>query len=1118
MAKIDKILKFNEGELGRHILNIGIEPDICCGSPLRLFVDKDNELLPGVYFSVTTPTTPRVRTFSTEDDHVLISEDDRNITITVRYDKSPTGWTEDTIQDFKFIIDPTCGDNIPPTEINGQIEWSVMFTCKLEIQKHVEGQASTNPLGIIKGKLHGGLPPYLVILEKNNGKNSDDWRQAPGTPALTLESAGEEFTFDGLDVGFYRLFVEDKRGFFPNNRCEVKLEKTPDLNFNITSPPKNTPCFDEKRYQISRNGAEDGVIRFNLLSNSKPIKIYWEGPFVNEPDLSAPIDAESLETSASLQDKVIKRTQPGNGNGVGDLVNVGAGWYKVTVVDGYKNMGTDKIELKEPKKTKVSVNEDDTSAPCAAGASNGNISLEIEGDPLRNKDEAFEIIWTYNSQTIDLENTSVLDPRANWADRGCEKLDMLDISGLIPDPTRRYNEIRDTTRLTYQGMRAGTYEVTVKDCTGDVIGPISISLEDPEPIRVSISDPLHACSCEAPDDTGAIRVTLSAGRYPFTITLEGEQHPPIEVVVTENEDTNDNILPFTKFIGDIPSDHWTLSVTENDLDSEIDECKDESESFEFSIKKPDSFNFEVVEEETRIPACGDSSNGRVSIVRSNDCNITDESLIIESEPTIKWFANGFPYNGKVDETRDEFGKLKNTISNLSGGIVYQYEITFNEISSLCGEISPIVQTVELDTPPDTEIVFDVTNISKPSESDGAITISINNGTGPYEVKWTGPSGFSEQGTDLFTINTLSKGGYTAFITDANGCTATASVNLEEPPALEAILDEDTVVDGEQTDLTTAYLCKEGIANIAVENVEFFDDESLYPFTLTLSKDGEVIETKNGIDAETEFVADTYYYQFTNLDVGEYTVLVEDSTQQEVEITFTIEVDPALDNPCKLKENFRIVFVANGSETDPVSVLRDMDGNEVLETEEEFVGYIQFRIRRFIPGGIDPEICMDPDYTCCKSFYIELAESSNLEFDQSGIIATGINKIQPYSGSSDMIDIMQIEEVNGANRKMLIIDDDRNITDSSNPSNGSLITLKVKSIDGTTLADASVTKSIDGVSSFLEHELDANDNSIQSSASVAPGDLLFDSPLKYTLYCAACSDENNGYIDCNQKQN
>ncbi|MBL8010381.1 MAG: SprB repeat-containing protein, partial [Flavobacteriales bacterium] len=66
---------------------------------------------------------------------------------------------------------------------------------------------------------------------------------------------------------------------------------------------------------------------------------------------------------------------------------------------------------------------------------------------------------------------------------------------------------------------------------------------------------------------------------------------------------------------------------------------------------------------------------------------------------------------------------------------------------------------------------------------GSIDLSVSGGVSPYAFAWTGPGGFSSTSADL--SGGLTAGTYTVVVTDAHGCTATASWTLGQPAALNA---------------------------------------------------------------------------------------------------------------------------------------------------------------------------------------------------------------------------------------------------------------------------------------------------------------------------------------------
>src|SRR5690606_24229806 len=83
--------------------------------------------------------------------------------------------------------------------------------------------------------------------------------------------------------------------------------------------------------------------------------------------------------------------------------------------------------------------------------------------------------------------------------------------------------------------------------------------------------------------------------------------------------------------------------------------------------------------------------------------------------------------------------------------------------------TPLAHTVTLSG-------FNGYNVSCNSANDGSATIQMNNGTTPYTYTWSN----AQNGA---TAQNLSAGSYTVSVVDANTCSATASVTLDEPTPL-----------------------------------------------------------------------------------------------------------------------------------------------------------------------------------------------------------------------------------------------------------------------------------------------------------------------------------------------
>ncbi|HMO38465.1 MAG TPA: gliding motility-associated C-terminal domain-containing protein [Saprospiraceae bacterium] len=93
-----------------------------------------------------------------------------------------------------------------------------------------------------------------------------------------------------------------------------------------------------------------------------------------------------------------------------------------------------------------------------------------------------------------------------------------------------------------------------------------------------------------------------------------------------------------------------------------------------------------------------------------------------------------------------------------------------------------LDTVNIPSPPAIIVQVDVEPVSCNGFSDGAITLTPDGGTPPFNIQW------QETGATTNAISNLTAGLYNAVLTDSNGCTKTQIVELNEPARLELSLD------------------------------------------------------------------------------------------------------------------------------------------------------------------------------------------------------------------------------------------------------------------------------------------------------------------------------------------
>ena len=116
-----------------------------------------------------------------------------------------------------------------------------------------------------------------------------------------------------------------------------------------------------------------------------------------------------------------------------------------------------------------------------------------------------------------------------------------------------------------------------------------------------------------------------------------------------------------------------------------------------------------------------------------------------------------------------------TIEDVDSLSANWYVITVSDVN---GET--IVDSIEIIEPPVLSIIASVIDVSVNGGSDGAINMAVSGGTMPYAFSWS--NGSSSQ-----NLINLQAGHYSTTVSDANGCSWSDSILVNEPDALSLIL-------------------------------------------------------------------------------------------------------------------------------------------------------------------------------------------------------------------------------------------------------------------------------------------------------------------------------------------
>lgn len=155
-------------------------------------------------------------------------------------------------------------------------------------------------------------------------------------------------------------------------------------------------------------------------------------------------------------------------------------------------------------------------------------------------------------------------------------------------------------------------------------------------------------------------------------------------------------------------------------------------------------------------------------------------------------VNGFSLNGNTNAIN---ASMFSNVPGTNGTWKYA-QVYLNEILAPTGQASKLVNSIDkfhlglfhgenavgcnfgyfsdFDTP--LNPVFNATDVACYGAGNGAVQLSVQNGTAPYTYSWS-------NGSTSANLTNLTPGSYSVLITDANGCEETGIVNISQPTRL-----------------------------------------------------------------------------------------------------------------------------------------------------------------------------------------------------------------------------------------------------------------------------------------------------------------------------------------------
>ncbi len=669
-----------------------------------------------------------------------------------------------------------------------------------------------------------------IVIQTPNGPISFNGANGPAFLSLTFPGANAEGCDSTLDI---TINVESV--FATTVSLNESCDEFNDGQIFVT-PIVGTPPFNYTWSEPTLNGIQNpnnlppGIYTVTVTSfynctyeetivieEAVPISITTD----DITDVGCPGDNDgsiSISVSGGNPTYIYLWSDPNIGN-TPNATNLAGGNYSVTVLDVAGCSQLENFTVGEPdplELTVVSVNDigcnGETTGSIEVTTSGGvqpytyawsDASIGNDPSPSGLSAGNYSVTVTDDNGCTDTEDMTiaeppVLDATINGSDLGCNgdasgSID-LTVTGGTPgytftwsDPT--IGDVEDPT-----GLDAGAYSVTVTDAGGCTVVR-SATLNEPGALNITITGTDLACNS---DNSGAISVLVNGGNPPYTYTwsdgnIGNTPNPgnlaagPYTVTVTDdNGCSNEDNITLNE-----PAELVLTSENESDVS-----CNGDNDgSIEVSTTggtQPYTYTWSDGNI-GNTPNATDLVAGNYSVTVEDANGCTDVYMTTINEPT-ELTASAAPTNLLCNA--DNSGSIDVTVSGGTGNYSFDWLPSLGDVEDpanlAAGNYSvtitdeagcTAVTSTTLTEPAELVVSATGTDLLCNGNGAGSITITRTGGTTPITYTWSDP-GIS----NVQNPTGLDAGMYMVTATDANGCTATASVTLTEPPLLEITVD------------------------------------------------------------------------------------------------------------------------------------------------------------------------------------------------------------------------------------------------------------------------------------------------------------------------------------------
>ena len=599
--------------------------------------------------------------------------------------------------------------------------------------------------------------------------------------------------------------------------------------------------------------------------------------------LSVEVEGENITcfglSSGSATAVVTNGTAPftyvwSNGGTTATISNLNAGTYGVTVTDDTGLTGTGAITLTEPTRVTATISDPvECDAPFTIAAEpeggvvpytyNWSTGADTRAVSVPAGDYCVTVVDANLCGYVACTTVEENPPSVSLVD-----VDLLcagDDNGIITaNPAGgvapyTYQWSNGQTTRTITGLAPGVYSVVLTDARG-CTATAATTISEPPALSGTITGDNTVCPGEAsaflmivptggtapysynwtPGNFGGQGIgPLPAGAYSVVVTDANGCTLTRSFVVTTSEDveveiTGDNIL-----CGEDATGTLTASPVDGPVSQYVYNWSTGASGPTITNVGPGIYTVTA----TDANGCTGTASATVSTVNLDlDLSSTPTSCADENDGTATATVTGGqqPYTYEWSN-----GGSTATITGLTPGA---YSVTVTEAGQANCKVSG---TVVVTAPENLSITAFVTNVDCAGANNGGIDINVSGGTSPYSFSWS-------NGATSEDLNDIPGGTYTVVVTDANECTETLVINVQEP---------------------TAIVINEQITNVACAG----DNTGSIAVTVSGGTQPYAFNWSNGATASV----------ITGLGVGNYTVTVTDANECSVVETYTVTAPPAI---------------------------------------------------------------------------------------------------------------------------------------------------------------------------------------------------------------------------------